>query len=293
MIYDVSPTETPALTMFRKVPATGVKHEWQKHSLATASSTNFVLEGDDATNDTLVQNTRVYNYCCISDKVAQASGTMQAVSLAGRRDELAFDLMNRMKELKRDVDKIILENNAYVAGTATAARECAGMQAWIATNRSIAADATGATGDGSDAHTDGTARALLESYATTVLAACWSSGGMPTVAFMNSFQKQKFAGFSGNATRTNDGTKKTIVNTVDIYIDPLGNEVRLVPERQAPADVVYFVDLENVAFATLRDFQTSDLAKTGDSTRKQLVVEYTLEMCNEAAHGAINDLTTS
>jgi hypothetical protein len=110
---------------------------------------------------------------------------------------------------------------------------------------------------------------------------------------LNAYQKRKFATFSGNATRINDGKDKKVLNTVDIYIDPLGNEVKLIPSRHTPADVVYFVDPEYLKFSVLRDFFSQDLAKTGDSLRKQILVEYTLEVCNEAAHGAIYDLATS
>jgi len=35
----------------------------------------------------------------------------------------------------------------------------------------------------------------------------------------------------------------------------------------------------------------NDLAKTGDSEKKQLLVEFTLEVRNEAAHGIILDIT--
>jgi len=42
--------------------------------------------------------------------------------------------------------------------------------------------------------------------------------------------------------------------------------------------------------AYLRDFQVNDLAKTGDSEKKQLLVEWTLEVRNEAAHGIILDI---
>ena len=47
------------------------------------------------------------------------------------------------------------------------------------------------------------------------------------------------------------------------------------------------------AMATLRDFQSTELAKTGDTDRKQILVEYTLEARNEAASGIVADLTTS
>lgn len=293
IIHMISPTETPFLTGLARVKATSTKHEWQKDALAAHSSSNFVIEGDDATTDATTATSRVYNYCAISDKVAQVSGTQEGVSKAGRRSEMAYQMEKRMKELKRDVEAALLENNAWVAGNDTTARECAGAQAYIKTNSSKAADATASTGDGSDAHTDGTARALQESFVESVLGAAWTSGGNPTMGILNKFQKQKFASFSGSSSKTSDGDKKKVVNSVDIYVDPLGTEVRLVPCRQAPTDALFFFDMEHVKLATLRDFQTSDLAKTGDSIRKQILVEYTLEMCNEAAHGGVYDLATS
>lgn len=293
IIHDVSPTETPFLTAIGKNKATATKHEWLTRSLAAASSTNFVIEGDDATTDAANANVRVFNYTAISDKVARVSGTQEAVTKAGIRSALAKEMEDKMKELKRDVEKILLENNAYVAGNDSTARECAGAQAYIKTNTSIASDSTASAGNGSDGHTDGTARALSETYVEAVLASAWSNGGNPTLGILNAFQKRRFAAFSGSSTKMSDGDKKKVVNSVDIYIDPLGNEVRLVPCRQAPTDVVYFFDPEYVKMSTLRNYQSVELAKTGDSDRKQILVEYTLEMCNEKAHAGIYDLTTS
>ncbi|MES2950280.1 MAG: DUF5309 domain-containing protein [Pseudomonadota bacterium] len=293
IIYDISPAETPFLSKIPKSKATGVKHEWQTHSLTAASATNKVLEGDDATTDAATVTARVYNYRQISDKVARVTGTQEVVDKAGRRSEMAFQMEARMKELKRDVESRLLSNIASAAGDATTAPECAGAQAWIKTNIDKAADATASAGNGTDIHTDGTARALQESQVEAALALAWTNGGNPTMGILNSFQKRKFAAFSGSSTKMSDGDKKKVVNSVDIYIDPLGNEVRLVPCRQCPTDVVYFFDPEHVKFAVLRDFKTHDLAKTGDSERKQILVEYTLEMCTEKAHSAVYDLAVS
>jgi hypothetical protein len=293
VISMVSPTDTPFLSMIPKGKATATKHEWLTRSLAAASSTNFVIEGDDATTDAANANVRVFNYRAISDKVARVSGSQEVVDKAGMRSNMAKEMEDKMKELKRDVEKILLENNAYVAGNDTLASECAGLQAYVKTNTSVASDATASAGNGSDAHTDGTARALQEAFVETVLASAWSNGGNPTKGILNAFQKRKFASFSGSSSKMSDGDKKKVVNSVDVYIDPLGNEVSLVPCRQAPTDVIYFVDPEYVKFATLRNFRSWDLAKTGDSIRKQILVEYTLEVCNEKAHAGVYDLTTS
>lgn len=293
IIYDVSPSETPFLSAIPKTKMTATKHEWQTRALTAASSSNFVIEGDDATMDASVVSVRKLNYRGISDKTVVISGTQEGVTSAGRKSDMADQMEIKMKELKRDVEKILLENNAWVVGNDTLAPECAGLQAYIITALDKASDATAPTGDGSDGHTDGTARALTEAMVESVLATAWENGGSPTLGLLNAFQKRKFATFSGSASTNRDASSKKVINTVDIYIDPLGNEVRLVPCRQVPTDVVAFVDPEYVKFAVLRDFRQWDLAKTGDSEKKQIIVEYCLEVCNEKAHAMISDLATS
>ncbi|PWB81568.1 MAG: head protein [Candidatus Methylomirabilota bacterium] len=293
IIYDVSPTETPFLSSIPKTKATATKHEWLTRSLAAASATNFVIEGDDATTDAANANVRKYNYRAISDKVALVSGTQEAVDKAGMRSNMAREMEDKMKELKRDVEAALLENNASVVGTDTVASECAGVPTYLITNVSYDSGGTLAAGTGADIYTDGTARALQESYVEAALALAWTNGGNPTKGFLNAFQKRKFATFSGSSTKMSDGDKKKVVNSVDFYIDPLGAEIQLVPCRQMPTDMIYFVDPEYMKVAMLRNFQSWDLAKTGDSVRKQILVEYTLEVCNEKAHAAVYDLTTS
>lgn len=291
VIYDVSPTETPFMTAIPKTSASATKHEIITDSLDAASGANAVLEGDESATNAITPSVRTFNYTQISDKVPRITGTQEVVNKAGQISEMAKQVARKMKEIKRDVETSLLQNLAYNAGNATTARKSAGAQAYIKTNTSIASDSTASAGDGSDVHTDGTARALQESFVETVLGNAWDSGGNPTMGILGKAQKQKFAAFSGNATRTHEGESKKITNTIDIYIDPLGNEIRLVPDRYCPADVIYFIDTEQVAFSTLRDFSMTPLAKTGDTERNLIVVEYCLEMRDEKGHGAIYDLT--
>jgi hypothetical protein len=252
-----------------------------------------VIEGDDATTDASTANSRIFNYRQISDKVAQVTGTQEAVDKAGASSEMARQMADRMKELKRDVETTLLQNVAYVAGTDTLAAKAAGFCTYVKTNIDKAADGTAATGDGSDIYTDGTARTLTETMVESALATGWTNGAKPTKGYLNAFQKRKFASFSGSSSKHIDGSTKKVVNSVDIYIDPLGTEISLVPCRQMPTDMIYFVDPEYVKFCTLRNFTTHDLAKTGDSMRKQILVEYTLEVCNERAHAGVFDLSAS
>ena len=48
-----------------------------------------------------------------------------------------------------------------------------------------------------------------------------------------------------------------------------------------------------LGFLPNSNMATEDLAKTGDSDRRQIVSEYTLESRNQKANGIVNDLTTS
>jgi hypothetical protein len=47
------------------------------------------------------------------------------------------------------------------------------------------------------------------------------------------------------------------------------------------------------AKGTLRDFNTVDIAVTGDSVSKAIVTEWTIEARNQKASGIVADLTTS
>lgn len=293
IIYDVSPTSTPFLSAIPKGKATSTKHEWLTRSLAAASGSNAVIEGDDATTDAANANVRLFNYTQISDKVASVSGTQEEVKNAGMGATMAREMEDKMKELKLDVETTLLQDVAYVAGDDTTARKMAGLSCYVKTNISKASNGTASTGNGSDAYTEGTARAFTEDLLEAALATGWSNGANPSLGVLNAFQKRKVATFSGSSTRQSDGDKRKVTNNVEIYIDPLGTEIRFVPCRQAPTNTVFLVDPEFVEFSTLRNFQTADLAKTGDSKRKQILVEYTMEVRNEKAHCAVMDLTTS
>ena len=56
------------------------------------------------------------------------------------------------------------------------------------------------------------------------------------------------------------------------------------------SEVAFVLDPEYAAVAYLRPFQTNELAKSGDADVTQLLVEYTLEVKNQAAHAIIADL---
>ena len=291
VISDISPLETPFTSSLATVKATATNHEFQVDSLAAAAS-NAVIEGDDATSDASSATTRLGNYTQIMDKVALVTGTQRAVDSAGRADEFDYQVMKKGKELKRDRELAFFANNAKVAGNDSTAREMAGVVSWIATNVSAGATATEPTGDGTDARGAGTARALLESDLKAVLASAYDNGGNPDTIYVGSFNKQAISAFSGNATRTVNGEAEKLSTAVHVYVSDFG-ELKVMPSRLMPQGVALAIDHSLWKIAELRGFQSQDLAKTGDSFRKQVLWEGTLEACNEAGNGIVADLTTS
>src|SRR5262245_43878331 len=134
VIWDVSPTETPFASGIAKVKAKAVYHEWQTDAL-DAAATNAAVEGDDAATNTATPTVRLRNYCQIFTKTVRVSGTQQVVEKAGREDELSYQVRKRMKEIKRDLEFALVNTRISSAGSATVGRTLAGLETWMATNR--------------------------------------------------------------------------------------------------------------------------------------------------------------
>lgn len=294
-IYNIAPTETPFTSMIRKGKVKNTYFEWQIDTLAAATADNANIEGSDATNDTAAATTRPGNYVQLLDKVVQVASTNQAVTAAGRKNEMAYQVSKRGKEIKRDIESMCLSNNASVAGTSTAARKSAGVGAWLETNTSHGT--SGAAGGFSNgivaAPTNGDNRTFTETIFKTAISDAWDGGGDPSKVLCNSALKKTISGFSGIATqyRENSGMKQaTIVGAADVYISDFG-EVSVIPDRFMPANQVYIIDPEYWSLEHLQPMKTVDLAKTGHSDRKMLSVELGLRSKNEAANAACFDLT--
>ena len=291
VIYNISPTDTPFLSSAAKTKSTAVLHEWQTDALASASTSNAVIEGDEATLDAVTATTRLSNSCQIMDKTVVITGTQEAVDKAGRASELAYQIAKKAKELKRDMEAQITTNNAEVTGSATAAREMGSLGAWVATNDVMGTSGTSGS-VGNTARTDGTQRAFTEDLLKSVIKSVWNEGGDPTMIMVGPFNKQKLSGFTGNSTRFDAGADATLYTSVDVYASDFG-QLQVVPNRFSRDRDCYVLDMNYWGVAFLRDFSMHELSKTGDSEKRQLLVEATLESRNEAASGLVADLTTS
>jgi hypothetical protein len=76
-----------------------------------------------------------------------------------------------------------------------------------------------------------------------------------------------------------------------VYEDDF-NTLKVVADRFCVNRNAVLIDPEHMSIANLRPMESWDLAVTGSSFRKQIEVEWTLEMNNPDAHAIIRDLTT-
>jgi len=295
-IYNIAPTTTPFISGISRGPANATNHEWQTQDLAAADDTNAQIEGNDATTTASTPSVRLGNQTQISDKVPQVTRTQRQVDSAGRGDEMDYQIMLKTKELKRDMEKVILANKAKVAGSTAAARICAGVESWLATNFDGGVGAVAPTGDGTDVNTPGTNRSFAESQLKSVLSSCFDEGGEPDTIMVGSTIKQAMSGIvnggtSGAAQRVVDGNAATVHTAIDIYVSDFGS-LAVIPNRFQVQTSMLVLDMNMWSLATLADFQETPLAKNGDSDRVQLLSEYTLEAKNEKSSGIITALTS-
>ena len=302
MIYRIDPTDTPFMSGVEKAKASAVNHEWQTQALA-AAAVNAQLEGDDAAVDAATATVRLGNIAQISRKVPQVTGTQQAVEHAGRGNEMAYQEMLKGLELKRDMETSLIGSTGTstgggkISGSDTGVRRLGPVLSWIHTNTNMSTGTTTGvpgTGDGITVNIDGTQRAFTEAQLKSVLSSIWTAGGKPNLIMTGAFNKQTFSTFTGRASPIEQASTKKITAAVDAYESDFGR-LTVAPNRfQRSRDVFVFqMDMWAVAYVNGRRMVSTPLAQVGDSIRRLILSEYTLESRNEKANGAVYDLTTS
>lgn len=284
IIDRISPTDTPFYSMCAKTKATATLHEWQTQDLAAAAN-NAVAEGDDATANAVIPTVRLGNRTQISTKTVIVSGTQEAVDSAGRASELGYQVSLKGLELRNDIEVALTQN----AVTATAPRQLRGLVGWAGDNVNAGAGYVAPNYITNVAQTDGTTRAFTEAQLKDVLQKVYTAGGNPDTIMMGPLAKQTFSTFTGNSTRRVDAEMEKLYAAIDVYVSDFGVLKAVVNRRQRARDV-WVLQSDKWAVANLRPMFTQDLAKTGDSMKKQIIVEYTLEARNPKASGLVADI---
>ena len=313
LISDISPTSTPFQSNIGSRDADNTYFEWQTDSLATASGTP-VVEGQDLSSFTAVTPTvRLGNYCQINMADFILSGTEQRVDKAGRASEVGYQAAKAAKELKRNVEVAALLNGvgAVVGATATA-RVTAGFPCWLKTN---VVENTATKPSYSGAVPTGASEvwksfdiptAFLESMLTDTMQSCFENGGEPSILMVGPFNKTAVSAFTGIAAQRYNASgaePTTIIGAADIYVSDFGN-LSVVANRFFTSVIdegagslmnnwAFLIDPDEVKIASLRPYRIEDLARTGDADKRMALIEWGLQVNNEAAHGVVAGITSA
>lgn len=277
VITNIAPIDTWFTSNTGSGRATATFHEWQTDSLAAAAA-NAQVEGDDATNIAAVPTVRAGNYTQILTKNFQITATQEAIDKAGRDSEIAYQKTKKLKELARDIEYALVVNGSSASGASATARTLQGLAGWITTN----------------VLTSGSARALTETLLNDNLQTIWAAGGFPSTVLCGAKQKRVISAFTTN-TRNVVADEKKLTSAVDVYQSDFGQVmVRLHHQINTTlADEVFILgDMSLWKKAWMRPVVSTPLAKTGDSSKFQIVAELTLESLQELGSGSIKDLST-
>ena len=297
IIYNIAPLDTPFMSGCGKATADNTYFEWQTDTIAAGSS-NQQIEGDAAEADARAVPTRVGNYTQISRYVVQTTGTNEAVNNAGFKSAQAYQLAKKAKQLKRDIEYQLTSNEAQSGGASGTARKTGGLSSWIATNWVSGNPSSGspaAGGSGTTAPTDASATAsITEAMLKEVIKDTYDEGGEPDMIMCKPAIKQAISDLAQSVSELRTSADKVapahVVAAVDVYVSDFGT-FQIVPSRnQFRAQDLFVLDMDFFEVAYLRPFKTETLAKTGDSIRQMLLVEYGLKVNNEKSSGFLADI---
>lgn len=302
IITTISPDETPLYSSSEKNRATAITHEWLTDDLAV-SSTNSQPEGNTVTVSTAASPTRMNNILQISEKDYGVSGTLRAVNLAGREDELLRLRMKKGLELRRDMEVVLHSNQAKRADSGATTRLLGGLPTWITNN--VGVNVLPGNGDGSSAIFSSGSTALTYEFLASAQQAAFVAGGNPNIMELPPALKRKFSQLAFSATPSTADVRYDLqksqaavaVGTVESWLSDFG-DVKVVVNRQLAIQTgtflrqaVFLIDTTKMAVSELRSFEVSQLAVTGDNRSEFVVSEYTLQPWAPNAHAAAYGMT--
>ncbi len=246
------------------------------------------LEGAEASAARFTSRSRRSNYTQIFSATVEVSGSLQAARAHGVADELDYQKQERMRELIRDLENVVINGVAPIStqvGSSTVRRTMDGIVHSIGTNQ-FSPGADGLPDGGGDNDDE-----LTEELLNAALRSIWeqSAGRVDTIV-VGGAQKRRINSFatSGRAYLPEDTTYRDLVG---VYESDFG-VARVVLSRWVPEDAVLLLDASRISVMPLqgRSFFYKPLASTGDSVGGQVIGEYTLEFKNESAHGMLSGL---
>ena len=314
-IWDISSIPLPFMDNVREDSHDNAYCEWTQDELNAPDVTNAVVSGADAGSRTDGNGKRVGNHSQTSVKYVMVTTRAENSNVIGRgvSGELAYGLMQRQKELRRDVEAMALLNNASVEDdNNTTAGESGGFDNWIETN--IDADEVGASVGGFntstkivDAHTNATtAVAGTELRLSNLIETAYGNNAQPTILMSTPavikrlaqrlFESARVATPTANIRGEGGGVGQTSQGYITTMVTDFGFTLELHPNRlqqdynSDTAASLFGIDPQLVAISYMHRYKAEKLAKLGLSERWQVSVDWTVKVYQEKGHFVYRDI---
>lgn len=289
-ISNLSPTDTPFVSMTGKEAINQTLFQWQTDTLAPASDANAVVEGSAAVDETRKTTTVLNNVTQILRKVVKVSDTANVLANYGRGKELQYQMEKAGKEIKRDLEVALLRNGVKDDGDAsTKPRKTAGFSALVAAKDAADPD-TGAV-----VHKETKAAALTEAEIFDLTYNLYLSGSEANIIMFHPKHAAFFSSLMETSGVTNgqrmkmfDGQDTRLNVYVSSIVDPLGCQYKLVPNRWMPEASVYFFTPSDWTQMVLRAPERTKLAKDGSYEKWMIEMEVGLRHRNPYASGILD-----
>lgn len=312
----IDPTETPFFSNAAKASMRATYQEWQVQELNTVSRV-AQPEGFVAALQDVKTTLRLGNDAQILARSWSVSRTFDAIDVAGRARESAYQKMLRGLELRRDLEAKLLDNtirgaaNRTLSGFITwitnggqsGAQAAAGDQAW--------GDGVGALppdGDGLDVAVVIDPLVLSFALIDSAMEKIFNAGGEPSAMQMTPAGKRVFSALGTDSLAVQNQMTMTAVKdaayigSVSVYLSDFGR-LDVAVDRFQPSvangidvtattgvtDTVFLIDRRHVQVTTLpgRSFTSYALGIVGDASEGYIAHEGSLRVSAPKAHGFI------
>lgn len=300
-IYNTSPSEVPLSSMFGRTTAVTDFHEWQTDVLGSASASNKMIDGDDATLDAQTATVRIGNHLQIFNGTVGVSRRANIVKKAGRGAEMAYLKGKKMLELKRNIEAMIVSpTQVAIAATTSVAGQSGGLGVQLVSNplhNGAGATAAWTSGAPTAAITAGTNRTFTKALLDTACQNIFTtSGQFAEVLVVSPAHKGLFSAFASVAQNRIDvkngkNSQATIVGGAEVYLSDFGGLTVMPHYLMAGSDTAYVLNSDYIDLAFLDGFKTVDLAKTGDSDKVMITADCALAVRAPTAQAKITNLT--
>ena len=256
--------------------AKDILHQWLTDTLKTVGH-NAYVESVDASYPDRTDPARLTNYCQIVRVGFDVSDTERSINAAGYNDRYAYETQKALKEYKQDLEFAVLRGS-LACGSGSAARQMRGIKNWF-TSHNV---------------TDNSGVSLSETLLNDRFNDVWDDGTQVDELYVSMYHKRKISGFTAGSTKFVESSDRRLYNAVDVYEADAARMVKLFAHRfiktsadytgSNNADVVGIDSSKfRIAYLTGRTPQVRELAKTGDSTKGEVVGEQTLECLHQDA----------